>query len=66
MKLFETCPWCSQRCQLELDQLKPMVLCGRDESMQCGVCSQSFKLPNSELIRDVARHQREIKYGKHS
>ncbi len=63
-ELFETCPFCSQRRQLELDQLKSMVLCGKDESMQCEVCNNSFKLPDSELIKGVARHQREIKYGQ--
>lgn len=64
MKLFETCPQCSQMHQLDSYGLEPMVLCGKDESMQCEVCGHSFMLPDSYGIKRFARHQREMKYGK--
>ncbi len=64
MECFETCPLCSQDDCLSSEQMKPMVLCGLDEGMQCDVCNNSFKLPDCEDIIEVARQQRERRYAK--
>lgn len=66
MMCFEMCPRCCQVHRLELDQLKPMVLSGCENEMQCDVCSTSFKLPDCEGVREMARRQREIRYDKSS
>lgn len=62
MKCFEVCPICCQRQRLEPNQMKPMVLSGCGKLMQCDVCGNSSKLPDSEPIREMARHQREKRY----
>lgn len=64
MMNFETCPLCSQNKLFSVELLKPMVLSGDDKEMQCDVCSKSFKLPDCEIVKEMARHQREIRYGK--
>jgi hypothetical protein len=58
------CPICSWVYGLLPEQLKPMVLSGDDKSMQCGVCNRSFKLPDCEVIVEMARHQRDKRYDK--
>jgi hypothetical protein len=59
---FETCPRCSQFFQIDDCKLKPMTLSGDDKSMQCSVCDKTFKLPDSESVREMARRQREARY----
>lgn len=61
---LETCPRCSQFYQLLPEKMKPMVLSGCENEMQCDVCNKSFKLPDCEALRETARQQREIRYGK--
>jgi len=63
MLLFEICPYCSQRCSALIEDLKPMVLSGDYQEMQCDVCNHSFKLHQSEKFLEVARRQREQRYG---
>jgi len=71
MMNFETCPLCSQNRSFSIDQLKPMILSGDDKEMQCDLCNnvdsigivRSFKLPDCEIIVELARHQREKRYG---
>lgn len=58
MMNFETCRICSHICKLMPEQMKPMVLSGDDTKMQCDVCNNSFKLPDCEAVREMARHQR--------
>lgn len=58
---FEMCRICSQKHGLTPEQMKPMVLSGDDKEMQCSVCGNSFKLPDSETVREMARRQREAK-----
>lgn len=41
-----------------------MILSGDDREMQCVVCDASFNIPDSESVRDMARHQRDIRHGK--
>ena len=55
---FEMCVKCSQNEDLNYNDLKPMVLSGDDKEMQCGVCNHSFKLPDCEAIKELAREQR--------
>lgn len=55
---FETCPRCCHAKAGAMERLKPMVLSGDDLEMQCGVCNRSFKLPDCEAIRELARRQR--------
>jgi len=66
MMNFETCPRCSQIHKLPPERMKPMVLSGDDMEMQCDVCNNSFKLPNCESIRELARHQRDVRYDSRS
>ncbi|MCK5613409.1 hypothetical protein KAR91_66680 [Candidatus Pacearchaeota archaeon] len=61
MMCFETCTNCNM---WHPDHMKPMVLCGQDKEMQCGVCGHSFKLPDCEAIVELARKQRDKKYGR--
>jgi len=63
MKLFEICPFCSQRRAALLEDLKPMVLSGDDKEMQCDTCNRSWKLRQSEALLELARQQRVQKYG---
>lgn len=60
---FETCPWCSGIGALDIEEQIPMVLSGDNCEMQCGSCNRSFRLPDCEDIRNVARHQRAVRYG---
>lgn len=53
------CPQCTQIHKLSPERLKPMVLSSNNQEMQCDVCNHSFKLPDSELIIETARRQRE-------
>lgn len=62
MFCFETCPYCSQRGKVEFERLVSMVLSRDDREMQCGTCNQSFKLPDSEVIRKIARQQKEKRH----
>lgn len=39
-----------------------MVLSGDDTEMQCSVCNHSFRLPDSEPVREMARRQRDEGY----
>lgn len=64
MIAWEMCPFCSFGVGLLTEQLKPMVLSGDDKYMQCGVCNKSFRLPDCEAIREMARHQRDKRYDK--
>jgi len=68
---FETCPRCVHVHRLPISRskywpieqiLEPMVLSGDDREMQCSVCNHSFKLPDCEAVRDMARHRRGVKY----
>ena len=59
---FEMCPRCCGLHRLPTERLKPMVLSGDDREMQCDVCNHSFKLPDCESIRELARHQRDVRY----
>lgn len=61
---FEACPRCCHIFNLERHQLKPMVLSGDDREMQCDICNKSFKLSDSEALRDIARQQRRKKYAE--
>ena len=54
---------CSGRLSTDIEHLKPMVLSGDDKEMQCGICGHSFKLPDCEGIKEVARRQRVKRYG---
>ena len=47
-----------------MEQLKPMVLSDNGKWMQCNICLHSFKLPDCEAVREIARRQREKKYAK--
>lgn len=64
MMNFEACPYCSQGGGRTLEQMKSMVLSGDDKSMQCDICNHSFKLPDCESLREVARQQRKNRYAK--
>lgn len=55
MRVFEICPWCSQRGNELYEDLKPMVLSGDDKEMQCNVCKRSWKLPDSEALLESAK-----------
>jgi len=59
--LLEMCPQCCHIHKLPPERLRPMVLLGDDSKMQCDVCNHSFKLPDCELIRELARHQRDVR-----
>ncbi len=63
MMAFEMCSYCIHISGLEPEQMKPMVLSGCDSEMQCDVCNKSFKLPGCEGVVELARHQRDKKYG---
>ena len=63
MKTFETCPRCSGLYRLLPEQMKPMVLSGDDTEMQCDVCNSSFKLPDCEAVREMARQKRRERYA---
>jgi len=72
MLCFETCPRCVYIYQLPISRsehwpieqiLEPMVLSGDDSEMQCNVCFHSFKLPDCEGIREMARHHRNERGG---
>lgn len=60
---FELCPRCSQVHELEPEQMKLMILSVDEESMRCNMCGYSFKLPDSEAVREIARHQRDMRHG---
>jgi hypothetical protein len=62
MMAFEMCPRCSQIHKLSPERMKPMVLSGDNSEMQCDVCGHSFKLLDCEDIRELARHQRDVRY----
>lgn len=62
MLLIEMCPRCCQLYELDPDHLKSMVLSGDDNEMQCDVCNASFKLPDCEASREIARQQRKERY----
>lgn len=62
LQCFEVCPFCCHRYGLEYTSLKPMVLSGDDKQMQCGMCNASFKVPDSALVLEMARRQREAHY----
>lgn len=55
MMNLETCLYCSQRIGLFPEQMKPMVLSGDDREMQCDICNHSFKLPDCEVLVELAR-----------
>lgn len=59
---FEMCPNCSHNKMLSPEQMKPMVLSGCGTEMQCDICNHSFKLPDSEVVREMARCQRRQRY----
>lgn len=40
-----------------------MILSGDDNYMQCGMCNVSFRLPDSEAVREMARRQRDKQKG---
>lgn len=63
MMNFEACPYCSQGDGRTPEQMKSMVLSGDDREMQCDICNKSFKLPDSEALRKIARRQRDQRYG---
>lgn len=62
MTNLEMCPLCSQGLRPTSDRMKPMVLSGDDKEMQCDICNHSFKLPESETLRRVARLKRSYRY----
>jgi hypothetical protein len=66
MMNFETCPYCCHRRKLLVDQFKPMILSGDNEWMQCGTCLNTFKLPDCDEIREIARQQRKNRYDQRS
>lgn len=63
MMCFEMCPRCSQRNRLMPELMKPMVLSDDNREMQCDVCDHSFKLPDCEQLRELARRQRGRRYN---
>jgi len=63
MLAFEMCPRCTNIHKLSPERLKPMVLSGDDQKMQCDVCNHSFKLPDCESLRELARQQRGRRYA---
>lgn len=60
MMLFEMCSFCNAYRR----DMKPMILSGDDKEMQCDVCNESFKLPDCETVRELARQQRGKRYGE--
>ncbi len=64
MMNLEACPRCCQLHILPPERLRPMVLSECETQMQCDVCGNSFKLPDSEVLREMARQQREKRYVK--
>ncbi len=60
---FETCSICARIFELDIDKQIPMILSGDGRQMQCDTCNHSYKLPDCEGIREVTRHQREIRYA---
>lgn len=59
MMAFEICPKCNV---WHPDYMKPMVLCRRDKEMHCGVCGNSFKLPDCDAVLELARQKRDERY----
>ncbi len=57
---FEICSFCNERA-VNIDKLEPMVLMSGDEEMQCDVCKGIYKLPDCEVIKEIARVRRREK-----
>lgn len=61
MMIFEICPIC--QIGWKRDSLKPMVLSGDDQKMQCDIYNHEFPIRQSPALLQLARRRREGRYG---